>query len=64
MDVAAAEDGAVPLILEGLEAALLDQGLAQFGQEGRKRSARTRAQALRAAHGHPWGWHQGRAVAM
>ncbi len=49
-------DGAVPLILEGLEAELLDQGLAQFGQEGRKRSAHSCLQeCLNADDDADWG---------
>ena len=49
-------DGAVPLIIEGLEADLLDQGLAQFGQEGRKRSAHSCLQeCLNADDDADWG---------
>jgi hypothetical protein len=49
-------DGAVPLILRGIDAGDLDRGSAQFGQEGRKRSPHSCLQeCLNADDSANWG---------
>jgi hypothetical protein len=49
-------DGAVPLILRGIDAGDLDRGSAQFGQEGRKRSPHSCLQeCLNADDNANWG---------